>query len=111
MFKKILNLFISSLITFLKKPNAHVFKLLRIFFQELVEDFIFPASKIVIQCRRSRGELPSDQAIPVCSTPLTVIAAFDLLVALCTGCVQNLRCLSEMLNEMYYTGEASLGIY
>lgn len=73
--------------------------------RELVEDFIFPASKIVIQCRKSRGELPSDQAIPVCSTPLTLIAAFNLLVALCTDCVQNLRCLSEMLIEMYYAGE------
>jgi len=72
--------------------------------KELVEDFIFPASKIVIQCRKQNGEMPSDQAIPVCSSPMTVIAGYDLLVALCTNCVQNLRCLSEMLTEMYYSG-------
>ena len=70
-----------------------------------MEDFIFPASKIVIQCRKSNSELPSDQAIPVCSTPLTVIAAFDLLVALCAGCVPNLKLLSEMVQEMYYSGK------
>jgi ubiquitin carboxyl-terminal hydrolase 9/24 len=75
--------------------------------RELVEDFIFPASKIVIQCRKSRGELPSDQAIPVCSTSPTLVAAFDLLVALCTGCVQNLQCLAEMLTEMYYSGRGT----
>ncbi|XP_064639618.1 probable ubiquitin carboxyl-terminal hydrolase FAF-X isoform X3 [Lineus longissimus] len=72
--------------------------------KELVEDFIFPASKIVIQCRKIQGnDLPDDQAIPVCSTSPTIIAAFELLVALCSGCVQNLRCLSDMIMEMYYS--------
>ena len=79
--------------------------------QEMVEDFIFPASKIVIQCRKSpKGDLPSDQAIPVCSSPLTVTAAFELLVALCTGCVQNIRILAEMLMEMYYTSKFALNL-
>lgn len=77
--------------------------------KEMVEEFIFPASKIVIQCRKSpKGDLPSDQAIPVCATPLTVTAAFELLVALCTGCVQNIRVLAEMLMEMYYTSESNI---
>lgn len=71
--------------------------------QELVEDFIFPASKIVLQCRKSQGEFPAEQKVAVCSSPLTVIAAFDLLVALCTGCVHNLEFLAAMLIEMYYT--------
>lgn len=70
-----------------------------------MEDFIFPASKIVLQCRKSQGEFPAEQMVPVCSSPLTVIAAFDLLVALCTGCVQNLKFLATMLIEMYYTSE------
>uniref|UniRef100_T1IZS4 ubiquitinyl hydrolase 1 n=1 Tax=Strigamia maritima TaxID=126957 RepID=T1IZS4_STRMM len=70
--------------------------------KELVEDFIFPASKVVLQFQKN-GEMPSEQAIPVCSTPLTVIAAFDLLVSLSTGCVPNLKILSEMITEMYYS--------
>ncbi|XP_025080256.1 LOW QUALITY PROTEIN: probable ubiquitin carboxyl-terminal hydrolase FAF-X [Pomacea canaliculata] len=76
--------------------------------RELVEDFIFPASKIVLQCRKSQGEFPAEQKVAVCSSPLTVIAAFDLLVALCTGCVHNLEFLAAMLIEMYYTNETPL---
>ena len=69
-----------------------------------MEDFIFPASKIVIHCRKQNGEFPSDKAVPVCTSPHTVTAAFDLLVALCTNCVTNLTSLSDMLIEMYYSG-------
>ncbi|XP_041351568.1 probable ubiquitin carboxyl-terminal hydrolase FAF-X isoform X2 [Gigantopelta aegis] len=76
--------------------------------KELVEDFIFPASKIVLQCRKQNGDFPAEQAFPVCSTSMTVIAAFDLLVALCTGCVQNLHFLANMLIDMYYTNETPL---
>jgi len=72
--------------------------------QELVEDFVFPASKVVVVCRKSNGDFPVEQATPVCSTPPTVAAAYDLLVALCTGCVGNLRMLAELLIDMYYSG-------
>ncbi|XP_074657837.1 ubiquitin carboxyl-terminal hydrolase 9X-like [Tubulanus polymorphus] len=74
--------------------------------KELVEDFIFPSSKIVMLCRKMNGgDLPpSDNSLPICCTPLTLIAAYDLLVALCTGCVPNLKLLSEMIMDMYYTG-------
>ena len=70
-----------------------------------MEDFIFPASKIVLQSKKTNGEFPAEQTVPVCSTPPTVIAAFDLLVALCTNCVPNLKCLAHMLLEMFYNGE------
>ncbi|GFU01705.1 probable ubiquitin carboxyl-terminal hydrolase FAF-X [Nephila pilipes] len=71
--------------------------------RELVEDFIFPASRVVLQVQRSGGELPSEQAIPVCSSSSSVVAAFDLLVALCSGCAPNLRLLVDMLCEMFYS--------
>lgn len=71
--------------------------------KELVEDFIFPASRVVLQVQRGGGELPSEQAIPVCSSPSSVVAAFDLLVSLCSGCVPNLRLLADMLTEMFYS--------
>lgn len=70
-----------------------------------MEDFVFPASKIVLQSRKLNGEFPTDQATPVCSSPATVIAAYDLLVALCTGCVPNLKSLAAMLIDMYYSGK------
>lgn len=76
--------------------------------RELVEDFLFPASKIVLQSRKTGGDFPLVTAVPVCATPPTVIAAFDLLVALCTNCVPNLKCLAHMLLEMFYHGEPPL---
>lgn len=76
--------------------------------KEIVEDFVFPASKIVLQSRKLNGEFPTDQAMPVCSNPASVNAAYDLLVALCTGCVPNLKGLAAMLIDMYYNDEAPL---
>lgn len=46
-----------------------------------------------------------EQAVPVCPSPHTVVAAYDLLVALCIDCVPNLRHLAGMIIDMYYTGE------
>lgn len=40
---------------------------------------------------------------PVCTSGPTNMAAFDLLVGLCTGCVHNLRKVSEMLTEMFHS--------
>lgn len=74
--------------------------------QELVDDFVFTASKVLLQCRKNQGDIQLlDQAVPVCQSPATVMATFELLVGLVTGCLQNLRTLSEMLSAMFYTGE------
>ncbi|MCL4118408.1 UNVERIFIED_CONTAM: hypothetical protein GTU68_037864, partial [Idotea baltica] len=77
--------------------------------RELIEDFIFPFSKVYLQLEHS-SIIPAEQAIPVCSSITTVIAAYDLLVTLCTGCVQNLNSLANMLTNMFYSDcEESLG--
>uniref|UniRef100_A0A4X1TVK3 USP domain-containing protein n=1 Tax=Sus scrofa TaxID=9823 RepID=A0A4X1TVK3_PIG len=73
--------------------------------KELIDDFIFPASKVYLQCLRN-GELPAEQAIPVCSSPATINAGFELLVALAVGCVRNLKQIVDCLTEMYYMGTA-----
>ncbi|KAL0281150.1 UNVERIFIED_CONTAM: hypothetical protein PYX00_002224 [Menopon gallinae] len=70
--------------------------------KELVEDFIFPASKLMLQLLKP-GEMVTENAIPVCGTPATTNAAFELLVALCVGCVPNMKLLVEMLSEMFYS--------
>jgi ubiquitin carboxyl-terminal hydrolase 9/24 len=72
-------------------------------FQELVEDFIFPASRLMLHLQRT-GELCEDQAVPVCNTPLTTSAAFDFLVGLCVSCVPNMKLLVHMLTDMFYSG-------
>uniref|UniRef100_A0A8C5P965 ubiquitinyl hydrolase 1 n=1 Tax=Leptobrachium leishanense TaxID=445787 RepID=A0A8C5P965_9ANUR len=71
--------------------------------KELIDDFIFPASNVYLQYMKS-GELPAEQAIPVCSSPATISAGFELLVALAVGCVRNLKQIVDILNDMYYTG-------
>lgn len=50
------------------------------------------------------GEFPTEQAIPVCSTPASINAAFELLVALAVGCVRNLKQIVDTLTDMYYLG-------
>ena len=50
-------------------------------------------------------EVWSKRVTPICSTPQTLVAAFDLLVALCRGCVQNLKVLSDILCDFYYSGK------
>uniref|UniRef100_A0A0D9S0E2 ubiquitinyl hydrolase 1 n=1 Tax=Chlorocebus sabaeus TaxID=60711 RepID=A0A0D9S0E2_CHLSB len=73
--------------------------------KELIDDFIFPASKVYLQYLRS-GELPAEQTVPVCSSPVTINAGFELLVALAIGCVRNLKQIVDCLTEMYYIGTA-----
>jgi len=70
--------------------------------KELVEDFVFPASRLMLQLR-STGELSASQACPVCTTPQSTSAAFDLLVGLCVGCVSNMKLLVTMLTDMFYS--------
>ncbi|XP_063224287.1 probable ubiquitin carboxyl-terminal hydrolase FAF-X isoform X9 [Bacillus rossius redtenbacheri] len=70
--------------------------------RELVDDFIFPASRLMLHLQRT-GELSADQAIPVCVAPNIISAAFDLLVALCLGCVPNMKLLVHRLSDMFYS--------
>lgn len=74
------------------------------FIKELLEDFLFPASKLMLQLNRT-GQLGEDPAIPICDTPQTQAAAFDLLSSLCNNCVPNYRELVEMLSNMFYLGK------
>ncbi|KAI5621212.1 putative ubiquitin carboxyl-terminal hydrolase FAF-X isoform X1, partial [Silurus asotus] len=75
--------------------------------KELIDDFIFPASNVYLQYMKT-GEFPPEQAIPVCSTPATITAGFELLVALAVGCVRNLRQIVDILTDMYYSGGEAL---
>jgi ubiquitin carboxyl-terminal hydrolase 9/24 len=68
-----------------------------------MDDFIFPASNVYLQYMKS-GEFPTEQAIPVCSSPASINAGFELLVALSVSCVRNLKQIVNMLTDMYYLG-------
>ncbi|XP_019715781.1 ubiquitin carboxyl-terminal hydrolase 9X isoform X3 [Hippocampus comes] len=71
--------------------------------KELIDDFIFPASNVYLQYMKS-GEFPTEQAIPVCSTPASINAGFELLMALAVGCFRNLKQIVDTLTDMYYLG-------
>lgn len=73
--------------------------------KDLVEDFIFPASKLIIDARNGNDDVWNKRVTAICSTQTTMVAAFDLLVALCRGCVQNLKVLADILTDFYYSGE------
>lgn len=45
-----------------------------------------------------------EQAIPVCSSPASINAGFELLVALAVGCVRNLKRMVDTLTDMFYLG-------
>lgn len=40
----------------------------------------------------------------MCSTPASINAGFELLVALAVGCVRNLKQIVDTLTDMYYLG-------
>jgi len=65
---------------------------------------VFTASKVLLQCRKNQGDIQQlDQAVPVCSSPATIMATFELLISLVTACLSNLRALSDMLTAMFYS--------
>jgi ubiquitin carboxyl-terminal hydrolase 9/24 len=47
--------------------------------------------------------MPMGPVNPICSSGPTLMAAFDLLVGLCTGCVPNMKLVAQMLIEMFHS--------
>lgn len=141
--KQIIQPTLTTLQQVIKFVVLYLNKLKIVSFQDLVEDFIFPASKLIIDARNGNGkefsfvpcfafqsQLPVDRnwlwlesasivtmqflslddvwnkrVTAICSTQTTMVAAFDLLVALCRGCVQNLKVLADILTDFYYSGK------
>lgn len=79
------------------------------FSQEILEDFLFPASRLVLHLRQVGTDQPRDEREinPLCQCPTAVSAAFELLITMTTGCYHNMNVLSTMLIEMYYSGKCS----
>ena len=46
----------------------------------------------------------SSMAVPICSSTDTTISAFKLLNALCTGCLENIQTLKNLLVDLFYSG-------
>ena len=73
----------------------------------LIDEYIFPASRaMVLQKNHQNKSLPIEEVNPICSTPATLAAAFEVLVVLCTGCVPNFQVVANTLNEMFYSEDS-----
>ncbi|XP_068152261.1 probable ubiquitin carboxyl-terminal hydrolase FAF isoform X1 [Drosophila tropicalis] len=70
---------------------------------ELIDDFLFTASREFLHLRR-HGVLRQDTVPPpVCRSPHTIAAACDLLIALCQLCVPNMKLLTNTLIDFVCT--------
>ncbi|XP_032578595.1 probable ubiquitin carboxyl-terminal hydrolase FAF isoform X4 [Drosophila sechellia] len=70
---------------------------------ELIDDFLFKASREFLHLRR-HGSLRQDTVPPpVCRSPHTIAAACDLLIALCQLCVPNMKLLTNTLIDFVCT--------
>lgn len=94
------------------------------FINDLVEYFIFPASFLFKKYRDSlmattttqsscvnHGQtalnqfetlLASKSLKSICNSSMTTISAFDLLVSLSTGCLQNFNAITNLLFQLFY---------
>ena len=68
---------------------------------ELVDDFLFTASRQYSELKRNGELMNVTVPPPVCRTPHTVSAACDLLVALCQNSVSNMKILVNTLVDMF----------
>lgn len=77
-----------------------------ILIKELLEDFIFPASKLMEDMTKQQAtDFVDIEVTPVCKSPNSTNAAFDLIISLCIGSVSNLKLTVEMLTQYFYSGK------
>lgn len=75
--------------------------------KELLEDFIFPASKLMEDMTKQQAiEFVDTEVTPVCKSPNSTNAAFDLIISLCIGSIANLKLTIEILTQYFYSGNS-----
>jgi len=73
--------------------------------KELLEDFIFPASKLMEDMTKQQAiNFVDIEVTPVCKSPNSTNAAFDLIISLCIDCVSNLKLAVDILTYYFYSG-------
>lgn len=68
---------------------------------EIINDYLFSASRQYLLLRKNVQNLERNAPPPVCRNPRTISAACDLLVALCQNCVKNTKILVDNLMDMF----------
>lgn len=77
----------------------------------LMDEYIFPASRAMVSLQRHLGKsVVVEEVNPICSTPATLSAAFEVLVVLCSGCVRNLEIVVHTLHDMFYSEDSDQSV-
>lgn len=105
-----------ELLQFQSSEHKRFYGIDQLLIQQIIEQFIFPASTLLYQFRtikQKRLSNPSDDnqdielkepPVPICQTPMTISAAFDLLVTLGTNCIENLKLIDQYIADLFYSG-------
>lgn len=73
----------------------------------LMDRYLFTASKSLYLLNQNKEIV--DEIFPICSASKTLVAAYELLVALCSGCVGNLLHLCQNLKTYINYYEFAMG--
>ncbi|XP_061894928.1 ubiquitin carboxyl-terminal hydrolase 24 isoform X2 [Entelurus aequoreus] len=77
--------------------------------QQLLDDFLFRASRIIINSSNSTASpAPSHDFHPKCSTASSRLAAYEVLVMLADSSISNLRLITRELLSMHHQSDPSL---
>ncbi|EDV22025.1 uncharacterized protein TRIADDRAFT_59589 [Trichoplax adhaerens] len=77
------------------------------FIEELMYQFLFPASKLLHDIGSKKDDINWKQVKRICHTPITTNAAMDLLVAFCVGSISNFHLVCNILSELFNYPEIS----
>jgi ubiquitin carboxyl-terminal hydrolase 9/24 len=106
-----------ELLQFQTSERKRFYGIDQLLIQQLIEQFLFPASTLIYQFRSIKQRSLSKQSIdnednelkepslPICQTPMTISAAFDLLVILGTNCIDNLKLIDKYITDLFYSGK------
>jgi hypothetical protein len=106
-----------ELLQFQSSERKHFYGIDQLLIQQIIEQFLFPASTLLYQFRTIKQRRLSKQSndnddtelkepsIPICQTPMTITAAFDLLVTLGTNCIDNLKLIDKYITDLFYSGK------
>lgn len=118
-----------ELLQFQTSERKRYYGIDQLLIQQIVEQYLFPASTLLYNFRLLRRKRLSKQSInindiannnndedneldllkeppvAICQTPLSTLAAFDLLVVLGTNCIENLKLIDKYITDLFYTGK------
>ena len=117
-----------ELLQFQTSERKRFYGIEQMLIQQMIEQYLFPASTLLNQIRSLRKRRLSKQSmtnndddneldllkeppIAICQTPSSTLAAFDLLVVLATNCIENLKLIDQYITDLFYTGDLMICVH